>query len=87
MGPKRCKRSTSTQVVDSEMTPQCSTIQPQNISFQGKPSNFIINVAPYHGDPQLLDHFFYQINELTQINSWTQRQGMLFLKSKLDGEA
>ena len=70
MGPKRKVTRANAQREDNETTPQPSTSSNNRSNVvQSKASNFSININPYFGDPQLLDHFFQQVTELTEINS------------------
>lgn len=52
----------------------------------GKP-HFSFNVQSFEGDPQLLNFFFKQVEEISSLNSWSDSQTFAFCKSKLAGNA
>lgn len=49
-------------------------------------SNFSIQVSPYDGSSSV-KFFFSIIRDCANVNSWTKEQTILFLKSKLTGQA
>jgi outer membrane murein-binding lipoprotein Lpp len=48
---------------------------------------FSVNINPFDGDPSYLKFFFVLLQESAKINSWTNEQTILCLKSKLTGAA
>lgn len=58
-----------------------------NSSINSHSQNFMVNITPFDGDADTLDHFFSQIRQLEAINKWSEQQTAIFLKSKLTGNA
>lgn len=46
-----------------------------------------INIGSFDGSPEQLDFFFENLNDLAEINRWSERQTILTLKTKLEGPA
>lgn len=53
----------------------------------GKATNFMCNISPFDGDPEILNFFFNQVAEIAEINGWSDIQTFAFCKSKLAGNA
>lgn len=49
--------------------------------------NFNIHISPFLGDPDLLEFFISQINEVCASNKYSAQDSLVFAKSKLDGPA
>lgn len=52
-----------------------------------EPTNFTLHINPYDGDPSTFKFFAEQLNDVIQINNWSNKQAIAFLKSKLTGSA
>lgn len=50
-------------------------------------SKFSINILNFDGDPDLLDFFFDSLQELKEINKWSEKQTIIFFKTKITGVA
>lgn len=50
-------------------------------------NNFVPQITPFDGDPQLIHFFFNQVEELARENGWSPQKTMIFFKSKLIGTA
>lgn len=49
--------------------------------------NFNIHLSLFLGDPELLEFFISQINEVGASNEYSAQDSLTFAKSKLDGPA
>ena len=93
MPPKRKNKSTNAQnIIQIDQTESTSSApilnneSRENINYENS-RNFVIQISNFDGEPALVHHFFEQIQDLKDINKWNDRQAILFLKSKLQGQA
>jgi len=88
MPPKRKNRSVNDQNESQSISTEgTSSLPTRNDNNSENSKNFIIQINNFDGDPSLVHHFFEQIQDLKEINNWSERQSILFLKSKLQGQA
>lgn len=52
-----------------------------------KPDKMLMSVNNYSGDPEITEFFFNQIRDIQQLNSWSEADALIFLRSKLSGSA
>jgi len=50
-------------------------------------NNFSINISSFNGEPRLLKFFQNQILDLQYLNRWSEKETIVFIRSKLTGAA
>lgn len=48
-----------------------------------KYDSFNLNIQNFEGDPDLLEFFWDQIKELSELNAWDSKRQIAFLQTKL----
>lgn len=65
-------------VLDSTSTHTSHSMQSSNHS-----NFFNIHISPFLGDPDLLEFFISQVKDVSASNRWSDKQALIFAKSKL----
>lgn len=60
---------------------------PSSAFTETDPQSCPILIQPFQGDPELLDFFISQVQDLANLKKWSPQEHLLFLRSKLAGPA